>query len=418
MNNKEHINILLVEDNPGDARLVAEMLTDSQIKSFELRHVEQVRDAEKILEEEEFDIVLSDISLPDGNGLEMAKRIFANQPNLPFLMLTGMDDDFLALDAIQNGIQDYLVKDSCNGEVLGRTIRHAIERQRLAHELKKSEARVRQIVEFINAGVIVVDKEGTVHFVNPAAEIILNRKAEELVGTFFDIPSTSGEVKELDFSHGGNRIRTIEIRTVDIMWEGKPASLVSLRNITEQKELEERLRLQATHDHLTGLPNRLLFEDRLNSAINRARRNRYAEKVPHEFILMMLDLDGFKVINDTYGHDQGDLVLIMVADRLRNAVRQTDTVARLGGDEFTLIFENKVKSVNADLLAKKILAVFAQPFQLDNGKVNVGTSIGVCHYPEDGDDADTLMKHADIALYTAKVEKNTFALFSKLQVAE
>lgn len=186
----------------------------------------------------------------------------------------------------------------------------------------------------------------------------------------------------------------------------------------ERKRAIREIEHMANHDGLTGLPNRQLFEDRLKSAIKRAKRNRGDNIVKWEFAVMMLDLDEFKSINDTFGHDQGDVLLTSVAERLTNLVRQTDTVARMGGDEFILIFENQGDLRDTELIARKVLTAFEQPFQLKTSAVNITPSIGVCHYPQDGEDLKTLIKHADIAMYQAKTKKNKFIIFSNLKYLE
>lgn len=169
-------------------------------------------------------------------------------------------------------------------------------------------------------------------------------------------------------------------------------------DITEYKQTEERIQRAAHHDSLTGLPNRLLFNDRLNQAINLARRD------SRQLALLYLDLDRFKPINDTLGHTAGDELLKRVAERIRREVRESDTVARVGGDEFTVILPNIARREEAETVAKKINAAFAKPFYLDsqNQSVEIGTSIGIAVYPADALDADSLIKAADAAMYGAK----------------
>jgi diguanylate cyclase (GGDEF)-like protein len=187
----------------------------------------------------------------------------------------------------------------------------------------------------------------------------------------------------------------------------------AIRYAIERKRMEVSLHYMATHDDLTGLPNRKLFRDRLTHAIERARRLRNGKAGKWELAVMLLDLDNFKVANDTYGHAQGDLLLQGVTERLRNCVRESDTVARMGGDEFTLIFENVNGADDAELLAKKVSATFEQPVQLGDRLFPVTASIGISLYPRDGQDPETLLSHADIAMYTAKRSKqaNTYSFY-------
>ncbi len=162
--------------------------------------------------------------------------------------------------------------------------------------------------------------------------------------------------------------------------------------------LQQRLRItaQALHDPLTALPNRRLFNDRLDYAITAAQRNGKG------FSLLYIDLDDFKPVNDLYGHKVGDRVLVKVANRLRECIRESDTLARIGGDEFMLILPETGEVHNATTVASKVIEQLQQPFGLGDDEVRIGASIGISRYPDDGKDADTLMRHADQAMYVSK----------------
>jgi diguanylate cyclase (GGDEF)-like protein/PAS domain S-box-containing protein len=178
-------------------------------------------------------------------------------------------------------------------------------------------------------------------------------------------------------------------------------------DITDQQQAAERIRHLAHHDSLTGLPNRLLFSDRLAQAISLARRD------ASRFALFYLDLDRFKPVNDTLGHDAGDELLRNAAHRIRQQVRGSDTVARVGGDEFTVILHDIGSRENIATVAEKIIATLAQPFQLggQNQEVGIGSSIGIAIYPDDAQDHDTLVKLADAAMYKAKAQRSSFRFF-------
>jgi diguanylate cyclase (GGDEF)-like protein/PAS domain S-box-containing protein len=180
----------------------------------------------------------------------------------------------------------------------------------------------------------------------------------------------------------------------------------SFRDVTERKRLEEQLLYQATHDSLTELPNRILLSDRLGQAIIHSKQTQ-------EYIgVLMIDLDNFKEINDSLGHNAGDILLKLVATRLLQNVAATDTVVRLGGDEFVVILPQIKREEDAIAKADELLSLFLAPCQLDNHTLTVTSSIGVSVYPRDGDDADTLLKNADTALYRAKeLGKNSYQLY-------
>ncbi len=176
-------------------------------------------------------------------------------------------------------------------------------------------------------------------------------------------------------------------------------------DITERKLAEKQLQMLAHHDPLTGLPNRALFHDRLEHGLGLARRHQ------HLMAVLFLDLDHFKEINDTLGHDMGDVLLKEAAGRLLACVRMTDTVARMGGDEFTVIITEMKTADDAVHVAKEILNAFLQPFELNEKCYRVGCSIGIAIYPEHGTNHKTLLKHADSAMYHAKTKRNSFCLF-------
>ncbi|EAU54381.1 diguanylate cyclase domain-containing protein [Mariprofundus ferrooxydans] len=180
----------------------------------------------------------------------------------------------------------------------------------------------------------------------------------------------------------------------------------TLAVVIERKQSEERLQQLAHNDMLTGLPNRTLFYDRLNQALALAQRHKQA------FAVMFLDLDHFKEINDTLGHDMGDLLLREAATRLRSCVRSMDTVARMGGDEFTIILTETAVREAVEKVAEKLLRELQQPFSLNGEIRHVGCSIGIALYPKHGLDSETLIKHADIAMYDAKRERNSYCFFS------
>jgi diguanylate cyclase (GGDEF)-like protein/PAS domain S-box-containing protein len=188
----------------------------------------------------------------------------------------------------------------------------------------------------------------------------------------------------------------VEILSRVISYGGRPAMVTSLRDVRERRASEERIHFLAHHDVLTELPNRVLLSESLNVAL------RAATRTLSSLAVLCLDLDGFKLVNDTLGHAAGDSLLRQVADRLRDGLRESDFVARIGGDEFVVLQTGGAQPEQAAALAQRIIECLAPSFSIDGHNVNVGTSIGIAFHPQDGETAMTLLKHADIALYRAK----------------
>ncbi|BCJ86013.1 hypothetical protein skT53_09980 [Effusibacillus dendaii] len=188
---------------------------------------------------------------------------------------------------------------------------------------------------------------------------------------------------------------------------GEKVVFTIARDITERKRIEEIVNHLAYHDPLTDLPNRRLFEDRAALALSHAKRHH------HMMAVLFLDLDSFKIINDSLGHDLGDLLLKAVTERLKGCVRKKDTIARIGGDEFTLLLPEIAEVQDAIKVAQKILEILEQPFMIKGHTFQITTSIGIALYPDNGADIDTLLKRADISMYRAKEQgKNNYRLYS------
>ncbi|MBI1926090.1 diguanylate cyclase [Candidatus Poribacteria bacterium] len=420
------IHALLVEDNPDDADQLRKTLAEASPVQLKLTHVERLNEALKHLSEGGFDVILLDLFLPDSQGLDTLLRVYLQVPSVPIIVLMELDDEALVVKSIQKGALGYLVKGQLNDGTLRRAIHYATERHRIrmelqkyTRELKASEACFRHIIEKNVDGIVIVNQEGIIRFVNPAAEALFGRKAGELVGEMFGFPMTVGETTEIDIirRHGGTA--AAEMRLAEIEWEGERGYLASLRDITERKQMEmelERTRQReyhlAYHDTLTDLPNRQLFFDRLHQSVALARRHGQLVSV------LFLDLDGFKFVNDTFGHRAGDLLLQLVAQRLSGCLRESDTVARLGGDEFTVILNNIAQAQDAATVAQKILKVLSKPFVVEGYQLVVTASIGISLYPYDGEDAETLARNADTAMYRAKGRgKNSYQFYNLLMTA-
>lgn len=302
-------------------------------------------------------------------------------------------------------------------------MREVFARHRLAEE------RLRVIGAAAQDAIIMMDNKGRIAFWNDAAQRIFGyaepetrgRKLHELIVPApyrvdfeegLDVAATTAEGrvigKTLELAglrKDGTQIVTehsISGVSIDRQWH----TICIVRDITERKQLEERIRHLANFDNLTGLPNRTLFYDRLSQAINLAQRNR------HELALLYLDLDRFKAVNDTWGHDAGDDVLKVSAERIQAQVRESDTVARIGGDEFAVILPRIASPQDAAVVAGKIVEALCAVFPLADpgrGSIEIGASVGIAIFPRDGEGMDALFKAADSAMYIAKQSGNSLS---------
>lgn len=236
------IRALLVEDNPGDARLIQEMLEEVSSAPIELRYAERLSVALNLIEQSEFDVVLLDLTLPDSQGLQTCITLRAEAPHIPIIILTGLDDEGLALKAVRNGAQDYLVKGQVHGDLIARAIRYAIQRNLAEKVLQASRASFSNIVDKSGDGILIADEAGVVLFVNPAWEEFSGRRADELIGEVVRFPLVSGTATEMDIVLDGDGAGKGEVRVVDTRWQGETAFLLTLRDITERKLAEEALR--------------------------------------------------------------------------------------------------------------------------------------------------------------------------------
>lgn len=274
------------------------------------------------------------------------------------------------------------------------------------------------IVETIREPLLVLDRDLRVVTVSRSFYEFFKVKPEETVGQFiYDLGDKQWDISKLrellekilpqqtafdnyevehDFVTIGRRTLLLNARQIEREVGKEKIILLAIEDITERKKYEEKIQQMAFHDSLTGLPNRKLFSDRLGIVLAQAKRNK--KKVG----IVMLDLDNFKDVNDTLGHNVGDTLLKAVAERLSGTLRKSDTVARFGGDEFVLIFPDMEVIEEAIQVVQKIIDRFHKPFLIDTHQLVVTTSIGIAVYPNDGMDEEILMKNADIAMYQAK----------------
>jgi diguanylate cyclase (GGDEF)-like protein/PAS domain S-box-containing protein len=274
-------------------------------------------------------------------------------------------------------------------------------------ERRRGEARLRKIVEATAAPLLLVDPGGTIVFANPAAAFLFGRPAAALQGSPLGLPVNDARPAEVQIPQPDGARRAAEMQFAAAELEGREVLVVSLHDLTERKRYESRIEHLASHDALTGLPNRALLRDRVEQAIVHARRT------SSRVAVMYVDLDQFKLVNDSWGHPAGDALLVEVGNRLRSAMRDGDTVARLGGDEFVVLLADLARPGDSAVVARKIAGALGPPIVLDGRETQVTASIGIAIWPEDGEGLEALLQCADVAMYRAKDEgRNGYQYYS------
>ena len=421
MSKKSITRLLLIEDNPGDARLLREMLNEQGSHNIEFTHVECMSEAEKHLAECEVDIILLDLGLPDAQGLEAVRRAHAAAPRVPLVVLTALDDESLAAQALQEGAQEHLIKGQVDTRGLMRALRYAVERKIMEEALFVETERAQVTLNSIGDAVACTDISGHLTFLNIVAERMTGwswREAEgrPMVEVFRVLDATSRETIPNPMVMAVGQDRTVHLPSNCILVRrdgfeipiedsaapihdregGSTGAVIVFRDVSAARAMALQMAHSAQHDFLTGLPNRMLLNDRVSQAI--ALASRHMKQVA----VLFLDLDGFKYINDSLGHSIGDKLLQSIAKRLVHCVRDSDTVSRQGGDEFVVLLSEAEQSEDAAIIARRMLQAVAEPHSIDQRDLHVTTSIGVSVYPDDGLDAEALIKNADTAMYQAK----------------
>ncbi len=429
------VNILVVGGAPADLtslKLVAER-EGGEVFSFP-----SVSGAMDWCRENIPDIVVVDSRVSPPGGFEFIRsfRALRDMEDIPLFLMTDAGEQQFRCEALEEGITnflDFLVRPLDPVESAAR-MRNAcayrrkqkllLEQQR---EREQAEEEARRVADHVRAlydaspdMVFLLDETGSVAGMNGnavqgygyAREELSAMSPEELKGGWVPWEDARESIRgaltggRLDFEEVARRKNseefpvTVRLRRVGPGQnggkEGRAYVVAVVRDISRWKMMEQQLHTLAFFDSLTGLPNRTLFFDRLHHSVAFARRNN------RMMGLLFLDLDGFQSINDTFGHSAGDMVLKSAAQRLKGCVRESDTVARMGGDEFALILTTITKEQDAALVSEKIIRTFDAPFRLDGKECFIGASIGISLYPDNGDDAQILLKKADIAMYRVK----------------
>ncbi|MEM7542631.1 MAG: EAL domain-containing protein [Pseudomonadota bacterium] len=419
----------MIEDDSIEATLTEETLNRHRECGFEIEHVSCLADGMVRAVEEEYDVVLLDLSLPDGRGLSNLEQLNVAAPHVPVIILTNLEDESLATKAVALGAQDYLIKGEMSDALLPRSIRYAIARHEAESALRESEERYALAVAGASDGVWDWNlTSGQVYYSPRWYDILglpvahtgqistwLNRIHEDDKDGFDAALKAhlAGSTEHFEHEHrihdAVGKINWVLARGVVIRDAGgQPSRMAgSMTDIRSRKEAEEKLVHEALHDPLTSLPNRHLFLDRLQIALKQYQRD-----TSRGFAVLFLDLDKFKRINDSLGHAYGDDLLIGVAHRLSKFLRPSDSIARLGGDEFAILAADVISDEQARLIAQRINELFAKRFVIRGKEIQVGASIGIAVSRPKYDSVEEVLRDADLAMYRIKeTQSSDYAIY-------
>jgi diguanylate cyclase (GGDEF)-like protein/PAS domain S-box-containing protein len=421
------IRVLLVDDDEDDYILTKEYFREISGENYILVWDSTYSSAFENAKNGNYDLHLVDFQLGGGgkNGLDLVRALQAENIFTPTIIITGQTSKERDNESMDAGVYDYLLKSEVNASTLERAMRYALKRSGTEKALRESESRFRSVVHNLSDIVTIIDADFRINYSSIPAKYrdakIQNHFLGKRISDFCHPEDQISLNKFLLELNNKNEALSVEWRTklAEDEWtyvESVGTNLLSdsdvnglvitTRNINERKILESKLIHQAFHDSLTGLANRVLFRDRVEHALLRAKRL----KVP--IAVLFLDLDNFKNINDTLGHAVGDKLLTKIAQSLENSVREIDTVARLGGDEFAILLEEATQPDDSIAVAKRILQKIQRVFRLQDKDVTVGISIGIAFSNEIEDNVDELLRNADVAMYIAKERgKGQYAMF-------
>src|ERR1700694_4273332 len=426
-------NLLLIDENPAHAEAFREALLNAKDGPFHCEWVQTLSQSMERLREKTIWAVFASLSLPDSQGLDTIDRLLQAAPSVPILVMGGAQDEDLSTEALRRGAKDYLLNGHIGTYSFGRAIRNMAERKTAEEVLFIEKERASVTLNSIGDAVLSTDILGNFTYLNVVAEKFTGWTSAEALGrplgeVFHIVDGVTRKpcTNPMGFAIQENKTVKLTPNCILIRRDGSETSIedsaapihdrsgsitgavIVFHDVTESRHMTEEMSHLAQHDILTDLPNRLLLKDRINQAIAAARRNN------SKVAVLFMDLDGFKDINDTLGHAIGDSVLQSVAKRLVSCVRSSDTVSRQGGDEFVVLLSEIKQPSDAGITARKILAALTASHRFDQHDVKLTASIGVSTYPDDGHDAENLLKNADTAMYEGKKRgHNNYQFFNQ-----
>jgi diguanylate cyclase (GGDEF)-like protein/PAS domain S-box-containing protein len=416
--------LLLLQDDASGATVIQGLLAQSSGGPFEVEWIGSYAAAlERLSDRTKATVaaILMNLLPSDGQELDTFDAIFQASPHIPILVFSKPEQENIAKQAVQRGAQDYILDNRLDSHSLSKALQNMLERKVNAEALFLEKERAQVTLNSIGDAVISTDAAGNVTYLNQVAEAMAGWPSAEAVGRPFsevfriiDSKNPERTVNPMAFAMEQNRTvglggSCILIRRdgIEFAIEDSAAPIHDRRgqvtgavmvfhDVTQARAMSNRMSYLAHHDYLTDLPNRLLLNDRLVQAMAAARRHQ------EQLAVLFVDMDRFKHINDSLGHAIGDELLLSIAGRLVANVRSSDTVSRQGGDEFVILLSTIAHAEDAALSANKILAALGMPHHVKEHDLQITASIGIGVYPDDGTDAGTLVKNADIAMLNAK----------------
>jgi diguanylate cyclase (GGDEF)-like protein/PAS domain S-box-containing protein len=432
-NTAETRTLLLIDDNPYHADVLREALQCATDGPFAAEWVRTLAAGFERLAVQRIWAVFVNLSLPDSGGLQTFFKLSMGAPDVPTLVLGGAQDEQIALEALRQGAKDYLLEGHIDSYSFARAIRNMAERKTAEETLFAEKERAQVTLNSIGDGVLSTDIAGKVTYLNAVAEKMTGWTRSQALGRplakvfeIIDGGTRKPSPNPLKFAIQENKTVGLSANCILVRRDGYESAIedsaapihdrsgsvtggvIVFHDVSMSRAMTEQMSYLAQHDTLTNLPNRLLLKDRVRQAIVASQRH------GTRLAVLFLDLDGFKHINDSLGHAIGDELLRSVAERLLVCVRSSDTVSRLGGDEFVVLLPEIARAEDAGISATKILNALIAPHEIHPYSLRVTASIGLTTYPEDGQDAETLIKNADMAMYQAKQEgRNNYQFFEK-----
>jgi diguanylate cyclase (GGDEF)-like protein/PAS domain S-box-containing protein len=429
-------NVVLIAEDDGELREL--VCTELESEGFQVVSVTNGEEAISKTRSLKPDVIVMDLMMPVMNGIEAIKKLKTDHAtsHIPIVVGTVGEEKEDIVKSFEAGAIAYITKPYFMPELKAK-INSVLQSKKLYDKLMLSEEKYRLLVENANEAILVI-QDGILTFFNPTALELLDYPQSELTSNpFIEFVHAEDREEVLEYharilsakracpaysfriASRNDNVKWVEAKGVLIDWDGKPATLHFIADITARKRTEEEMRFLAFYDCLTGLPNRLMFNEHMNQALA------YAKRTKSQLATLFLDLDYFKRVNDTYGHHLGDMLLRAVGERLIRILRKSDiiarnvedicstNVARFGGDEFVLLLTNIQDIQDVSKVARRILYTISDAFMLDGHELSVTTSIGISLYPADGEEPETLIKNADKAMYHAKnLGRNNYQFFA------